>query len=209
MLLLDFTLDEDCFTEELLLDLTLDEEFTEELDLAELLLDFTEELLDSRSGSEMTEEDDTSAGALPLTLLLDPSLSLTTLDEEPGMTEEEESSLILEDDSSSSTAELSVLFSPDALVEPESSPQALKANSAKATALTKPIFLIVFIQNLLIKTFISPIEHTLSPGLHRQTFITKDIKEIHLLFLPIRANASQKVPGKNQPQPPVQQAFSI
>lgn len=47
-----------------------------------------------------------------------------TLDEEPGMTEEEESPLILEEDSSSSTAELSALFSPDALVELESSPQA-------------------------------------------------------------------------------------
>ena len=145
--LLDFTLDEEDFAEELLLDLTLDEEFTDELDLAELLLDFTEELLDSRSGSEMTEEDDTSAVSLPLTLLLDPSLSLRmTLDEEPG-TEEEESPLMLEDDSSSSTAELREPFSPDALVELESSPQALKANSAKATALTKPIFLKVFIKN--------------------------------------------------------------
>ncbi len=77
--------------------MTLDEEFTEELDLAELLLDFTEELLDSRSGSGMTEEDDTSAVSLPLTLLLDPSLSL-------GMTlEDEELSLILEDDSSRSS----------------------------------------------------------------------------------------------------------
>ena len=84
--------------------MTLDEEFTDELDLAELLLDFTEELLDSRSGSGMTEEDDTSAGALPLTLLLDPSLSLRiTLDEEPGMTEEDESPLTLEEDSSRSS----------------------------------------------------------------------------------------------------------
>ncbi|MCQ2101494.1 MAG: hypothetical protein MJZ10_14460, partial [Fibrobacter sp.] len=80
--------------------------------------------------------------------LLDSSLSLRmTLDEEPGMTEEEELSLMLEDDSSFSTAELCVLFSPEALVEPESSPQALNANSAKATALTKPIFLKVFIKN--------------------------------------------------------------
>lgn len=147
--LLDAT-DEDDFAEELLLDLTLDEEFTEELDLAELLLDFTEELLDSRSGSGMTEEDDApSAGALPLTLLLDPSLSLRmTLDEEPGMTEEEESSLILEDDSSSSTAELSALFSLGTLVELESSPQALKANSAKATALVSVIFLKMFMLKL-------------------------------------------------------------
>jgi len=59
--------------------------------------------------------------------LLEPSLSL-------GMTlEDEELSLILEDDSSSSTAELSALFSLGTLVELESSPQALKANSAKAT----------------------------------------------------------------------------
>ena len=95
----------DCFSEELLFCFSLDEELTEELDLAELLLDFTEELLDSRSGSEMTEEDDApSAGALPLTLLLDPSLSLRmTLDEEPGVTEEEESPLMLEDDSSRSS----------------------------------------------------------------------------------------------------------
>ena len=127
----------------------LDEEFIEELDLAELLLDFTEELLDSRSGSGMTEEDDTSAVSQPLTLRLDSSLSLRmTLEEEPGMTEEEESPLMLEDDSSSSTAELCVLFSPEALVEPESSPQALKANIAKATTLTKPNFLIVFIKKI-------------------------------------------------------------
>ncbi|MCQ2105685.1 MAG: hypothetical protein MJZ26_07825 [Fibrobacter sp.] len=126
--------------------MTLDEEFTEELDLAELLLDFSEELLDSRSGSGMTEEDDPSAVSLPLTLLLDPSLSLTTLEEEPGMTEEEESPLMLEDDSSSSTAELREPFSADALVE--SSPQALKVNSAKATALVSVIFLNVFILKL-------------------------------------------------------------
>ena len=146
--LLDAT-DEEDFTEELLFDLTLDEEFTDELDLAELLLNFSEELLDSRSGSEMTEEDDASAVSLPLTLLLDSSLSLRmTLDEEPGMTEEEELSLMLEDDSSSSTAELREPFSPSALVEPESSPQALKVNSAKATALVSVIFLKMFILKL-------------------------------------------------------------
>ncbi|MCQ2101490.1 MAG: hypothetical protein MJZ10_14440 [Fibrobacter sp.] len=97
----------------------------------------------------MTEEEDTSAVSLPLTLLLDPSLSLRmTLEEEPGMTEEEESPLILEDESSSSTAELREPFSPDALVELESSPQALKVNSAKATALVSVIFLKMFILKL-------------------------------------------------------------
>ncbi|MCQ2106085.1 MAG: hypothetical protein MJZ26_09860 [Fibrobacter sp.] len=123
----------------------LDDEFTDELDLAELLLD-------------------PSTPALPPLRM--------TLDEEPRMTTEEEedlsrfsvvaeddireelldsrsgSGMTEEDDSSSSTAELSVLFSPDALVELESSPQALKANSAKATALVIVIFLKMFILKL-------------------------------------------------------------
>ncbi len=73
--------------------------------------------------------------------LLDPSPPFgATLEETPPVPSADSGTLPLEDDSSSSTAELRALFSPDALVEPESSPQALKANSAKATALVSVIF---------------------------------------------------------------------
>ena len=138
------TLEADCFTEELLLDLTLDEELTDELDLSLLLLeespDFTElELLESDEFFvSFAELLDTSAGSESLTLLEDLSFCVDSFPDDFLSTEDDDSSK-----SEVSTDELEVPVSSE-LADEESS-QAENASIAKATALTKPIFLIVFI----------------------------------------------------------------
>jgi len=123
-------------------EISLEDELTDELDLSLLLLEeppvFTElELLESDEFFvSFAELLDTSTGSDPLTLLED--LSLVSFSDDFFSTEDEYSS-----ESDDSTDELETLVSSE-LADDESS-QADNASIASTTALTKPIFFIVFI----------------------------------------------------------------
>ena len=133
----------DCFSEELLLCFSLEDEFSDELDTSFLLLEeppvFTElELLESDEFFvSFAELLDTSAGSEPLKLLDDLSFSLASSPDDFLSTADDDS------ESEDSTDELETPVSSE-LADDESS-HAENANIANATALTRPIFLIVFI----------------------------------------------------------------